>query len=145
MQVEGQLRDRIPSSVSLLGGDSLVPAGKHHGLKNDPMYLVNILNRKTDQVPKPVIVEAIGYRSLKRSAHSRRRDIVERFPLHFHVISQPTVFVPFFRNSVTLQVYGMQARLLGLEGKLSGLRKTHSVCRHMKPRETHAFRVPHGL
>ena len=145
MQVEGQLRERIPSSVSLLGGNALVPAGKHHGLKNDSVYLVNVLNGKTDQVPKPVVVEAVDYRSLKRSSHSRRRDIVERFPLHFHVISQPTVFVLFFRNSVTLQVYGMQARLLGLESKVSALRETHAVCRYMKPVETHAFRVPHGL
>ena len=145
MQVEGQLRERIPSSVSLLGGNALVPAGKHHGLKNDSVYLVNVLNGKTDQLPKPVVVEAVDYRRLKRSSHSRRRDIVERFPLHFHVIPQPTVFVLFFRNSVTLQVYGMQARLLGLESKLSALRKTHPVCRHMKPVETHAFRVPHGL
>ena len=145
MQVEGQLRERIPSSVSLLGGDALVPAGKHHGLKNHAVYLVNVLNRKTDQVSKPVVVEPVDYRSLKRSSHSRSRDIVERFPSHFHVISQPTVFVLFFRNSVILQVYGMQARLLGLESKGSVLRKTHPVCRHMKPVETHAFRVPHGL
>src|SRR5207253_11031469 len=78
MQVEGQLRERIPSSVSLLGGDTLVPAGKHHRLKNYAVYLVNVLNRKRHNIPKPVIVEAVDYRSLKRSSHSRRRHIVER-------------------------------------------------------------------
>ena len=98
-----------------------------------------------DQVPKPVVVEAVGYGNLKRCAHSSRSDVLQGLPLHCHVVSQSTMFVLFFGDSVQLQVYRVQASLLGLQSEISALGKMHTVRRNVKSMETRAFRVANSL
>src|SRR5437773_3061162 len=75
MQVEGELRERIAPSVSLVGGYALVPAGKHDGLKNDTVDFVYVLNRESDNIAKAVVVDAVGHGNLKRRSHSGRSDV----------------------------------------------------------------------
>ncbi len=145
MQIESELRERIAPCVSLIGGYALVPAGKHDGLKNDAVDFVYVLNRETNDVAKPVVVEAIGYGNLERCSHSSRSDVLQGLPLDCHVISQSTMFVLFFRDSVKLKVYGVQASLLCLQSKIPAFGKMHTVGRNVKSMETHAFGVANSI
>src|SRR5690349_23272011 len=107
MQVEGELRERIAPSVPLVGGYALVPAGKHDGLKNDTVDFVYVLNRVSDNIAKAVVVDAVAHGNLKRRSHSGRSDVLQSLLLHGHVVSQSTMFVLFFGDSIQLQVYGV--------------------------------------
>ena len=144
MQIESELRERIAMGISLIGGYALVPTGKHDGLKDDAVDFVYVLNRKANNVAKPVVIDAIGYGDLKRRSHPRRSDVLQGLPLHCHIVPQSTMFVLFFGNSVELKVYGVQASLLGLVSKIPALGKMHTVRRNMKSMETRAFRVANG-
>ena len=145
MQVEGELRERIAPSVSLVGGYALVPAGKHDGLKNDTVDFVYVLNRESDNIAKAVVVDAVGHGNLKRRSHSGRSDVLQSLLLHCHVVSQSTMFVLFLGDSIQLQVYRVEAGFLRLQSKVSVLSKMHTVCRNVKSMETHAFRVANGI
>src|SRR5208337_734283 len=103
LQVVSDLRYRIPPSVSLVAY-GLVSSRKHHGLKNDAVDFVHILNDETNNVAEPVVVASINDAHLQRRSHSRCSDILKSPMLHFHVISDTAMPVLRFGDAVKLQI-----------------------------------------
>ena len=145
LQVVSDLRYRITPSVSLLVAYGLVSPRKHHGLENDAVDFVHVLNYETNNVAKPVIVASINDAHLQRRSHARCSDILKSLMLHFHVISDTAMPVLRFGNAIKLQIDGVQSGRLCFERKISVLRKSNSIRRDVNPMESHALRVANGV
>src|SRR2546429_4838587 len=85
------------------------------------MDFVYVLNRETGNVSKPVVVDTVQYRHLKRCSHASRGDVLQGLAPHRHVVSQPAMFVLFFRHSVDLQVDTMEASFPRLQSEIPTL------------------------
>src|SRR5215471_1396795 len=145
LQIESELRERVASGITLIGGYSLISAGKHDRLKNNSVDFVYILNREPDNVAKPAAVPATVHGDLKRGSHSSGGNILQCLPPHRHVISQSAMFVVVFGNSVQLEVDAVQTSFPRLQSEVLGLGELDTVCRNVKPMETDAFRVANGV
>src|SRR5215472_5129059 len=76
LQIESKLRERVATGITLFGRYLLVSTGKHDRLKNNPVDLIDVLNRKTNDIPEPIAVPALVYRDLKCSSHSGCSDVL---------------------------------------------------------------------
>src|SRR5947207_13710045 len=106
------------------------------------MDFVYVLKRETGNVSKPVVVDTVQYRHLKRCSHASRGDVLQGLAPHRHVVSQPAMFVLFFRHSVDLQVDTMEAIFPRLQSEIPTLSEQDAVCCSVKQIEANAFRVP---
>src|ERR1700741_2331086 len=79
LQIERELRKRVSASISCFRRDVLVSTGEHHGLKQEPVDFVDILNREAYHLAYPVVVEAVHHRNLEGRAHSRRGNVFSCF------------------------------------------------------------------
>src|SRR5271165_3837686 len=145
LQVVSDLRYRITPCVSLLVAYGLVSPRKHHGLENDAVNFVHVLNYETNNIAKPVVVSSINDANLQRRSHARCSDILESPMFHFHVISDTAMPILRFGNAIKLQVHSMQSGRLCFERKISVLRKSNSIRRDVNPMEAHALRVANGV
>src|SRR5258708_16621460 len=142
LQVVSELRERIPFCIPVLSRYALVPAGEHDGLKNYAVDLISVAESEAHDLSHAIIVETVDHGNLQGGLHPSRSDVLQGAELHFHVISEPAMFVLVLGDTIELQVHAMQPGGARLDSKISALRKTNTIGRNVKTMEARALRVP---
>src|ERR1700719_2758091 len=141
LQFVSELRERIPFCIPVLIRYALVPAGEHNGLKNYAVDLIGVAESEAHDLSDAIIVETVDHGNLQGGLHSSRSDVLQGAELHFHVISEPAMFVLLLGDPIELQVHAVQPGGARLDSKISAFRKTNTIGRNVKTMEAHALRV----
>ena len=132
LHVLRQVRERVALPLPPFRSDVLIATGKGDWLERYKINLVGILQRKPDDGPHLVVVDAVDDGRHGHDADSRLVQVLDRAQFHVEQVADFTVAVGVVADPIKLQVGQAQTRLEGLPAELLALGELDAVggCLH---------------